>query len=268
MRPTLPTQGVWINDAGNLELNQGYAARPIVSLESAPGGGRHIAAYDRNALTLGETVRGTLDVQRGVGGHAAIPGEGGSVVVPHKGPLTRPEVMQVVRIGQQHGLSNVVDRGNGVIMTNFQTAPNAVATAQALRQPGGLATQIATTLPGRPMRAAVDSVYVPLGDLWRQGEGSAAVTDHLLAMMARYPEHAAQLDASELIPQVARNKYARCRKRRHRQAPPGRAELARDSRPRARLVEASQRRSGVWGFASESGAAGGCDPVPGLSRRR
>ena len=54
----------------------------------------------------------------------------------------------------------------------------------------------------------VDSVYVPLTDLWKQAEGSGAVTGNLLASLEREPALARHLDASEWIPQVARNKRA------------------------------------------------------------
>jgi hypothetical protein len=213
VQPTLPTQGVWVNDAGNLELNQGFAARPVVSLENAPGGGRQIAAQDRGALRLAETTRGTIDGQEAGGAHAVITtgnkaSEMGSLAVPHEGPLTREEATQLREVGRRYGLPDVVDRGDGVTLTNFMSAPDGRVTGSLLAR-NDLPRDIAGVLPGpMPARARIDSVYVPLGQYWKQGEGSGAVTRNLLAELEKEPMLARHLDASETIPQVARNKHA------------------------------------------------------------
>jgi hypothetical protein len=214
VQPTLPTQGVWVNDAGNLELNQGFAARPLMSLENAPGGGRQIASQDREALRLAETTRGTIDGQEAGGAHAVITtgnkaSQMGSVVVPHEGPLTREEAAQLREVGGRYGLPDLVDRGNGVTLTNFTSAPDGRVTGRLIAR-NDLRRDIAGVLPSAPMpaRARIDSVYAPLGEYWKEGEGSGAVTRNLLAELEKEPTLARQLDASETIPQVARNKYA------------------------------------------------------------
>jgi hypothetical protein len=213
VQSTLPTQGVWVNAAGDLELNPGFAARPMVSLQRESNGGLEIASQDRSMLRTGETLRATLDGQGGGAAHVVIEdgvpaSKAGSVVVPHDGPLTRAEATQLLDVGPRYGLPDLVDRGNGVTMTNFTATPSGVATGQYL-QSGSILQDIKNAgLPATPAPAKVDSVYVPLADLWKQGEGSRAVTGNLLTVLRNDPVSAAPLDASELIPQVARNKYA------------------------------------------------------------
>jgi hypothetical protein len=213
VQPTLPTQGVWVNDAGNLELNQGFVARPLVSLQNAPGGGRQIASQDRSALKLAETARSSIGGQEAGGAHVVITkgekaSQMGSVVVPHDGPLTREEAAQLLEIGRRYGLPDVIDRGNGVTMTNFTDTPSGLATGTALRR-SDLPQEIRDAgLLARPRQSKVDSVYVPLSQYWKQGEGSGAVTRNLLAELEKEPTLARQLNASETIPQVARNMRA------------------------------------------------------------
>ena len=49
-------------------------------------------------------------------------------------PLTREQAVQLRDVGSRYGLPDLVDRGNGVTMTNFMDTPSGVATGTALRR--------------------------------------------------------------------------------------------------------------------------------------
>jgi hypothetical protein len=198
-----------------LELNKGMVARPLISFQKTPQGSV-IADADKRMLDLAETLRGSIDVQNAEAGHAstiAAPGKSlGSLLIenPH-GPLTRDQAAGIRDVGVRYGYPDLVDRGNAVALTNFGGAQSGAAVGQQLRQGDILHELGQHGLYMMPRRVAIgegNSVYRDLVPLWRQGEGSGAVTRNLLAELEKEPFAAKQLDVSQLIPQVARNKMA------------------------------------------------------------
>jgi len=73
----------------------------------------------------------------------------------------------LAQIGRQQGLSDVVDRGDGLTLTNFENAPGPMD-----RRTAGALTRVVPEA-ARCARVKVDSGFIPYWDDWAQVWGPA-----------------------------------------------------------------------------------------------
>jgi hypothetical protein len=211
VRPSLDMQGVYVDEAGNLQLNKGQVARPLVAFETAGKGDKGLSAGSRGMLETGELTRAFIDAQDAGAAHANMisgikGGMLGSVNVPMSRALTAGEGGMLRDVGKKYGLGDVVDRGDGVTMTSFYPdPPTGAALGKALRAKDGLAAEIRGILAdsGAPSRVKTDGVYMSLTDAWKMGEGSGAATTQLLEKLDKHPTIRDGLNQSDLIAKKA-----------------------------------------------------------------
>jgi hypothetical protein len=212
VRPSIPTQGLYRNADGVLELNKGEAARPLIGIKS--GDPRRVDAGSRAMLDAGESVRAVIDGQAAGAWHKPFLGEkmreSGSVWLPRNGPLTREQASQLAERAKTSGYSDVVDTGNGVTLTDFANTPTGKHTAGQLRK-GTLTRDIRDIVPdaGEPMSSHVDGNYLGFEDEWAQGHGSGAATRKMLGQVNTTPEIRQMMDANGDISRKAAGNFER-----------------------------------------------------------
>lgn len=210
VRPTTQMQGVYEGPDG-IEYNPGEVARPLVAFDNS-GPAKVVAAPDRGLLDAVEAVRGYVDVQGATPWHKPWEGKSPdanrslSLTPQADGKLPTEELLRLREIGSRAGLPDVIDRGDGVTMTNFGGA--APLDNKALK---GLLGEIGDGYRD-VRRVNVDSGYPGYEGTWEQGVGSGAATRNMLEMVNAAPAGArAALNRNPNLAQIALNRIERDR---------------------------------------------------------
>ena len=197
--PTVPATGFYKPPEAPLETNPATVGAPLVrELEG------DIVPEDRAMLDAAEALRAYVDAQGAGAWHATLPNaadtEMGAVFVPREGPARAEDLVSVQDLAGRYGLTDVVDTGRGVTVTNFYPGtPPGEEMASSLQT--GFAGELARMLGGSPMRVKTPSGYLPtLEDAGEAGSGIA--TGRLFeALQGLPPETLAKLDESEALRQ-------------------------------------------------------------------
>ena len=208
VQPSTEMQGVYpVPGTDIVETNPGSVARPLVAFDA--GKVKSLPAADRGLLDAVEATRGYLDYQGATPWHkpwvGGQPGQSNSLLLtrPSQQASTPEEMMWLKALGEQHGLPDVIDNGQGFTMTNFGgegllSNKSFKAVSEAADQRGGFAP---------PQRAKVDSGYPGYEGTWEQGYGSGAATDQFLGYLSNAPQGA--IDALDANPYLAQKSLDR-----------------------------------------------------------
>lgn len=194
--PPVEATGFYTPPGGDLEINPATVTRPVV----ATAGGS-VDPASRGMMDLSEAVRGYIDAQGASAWHKpmadANPSEMGSVFIPTEGATRGESLLRLRELGEPYGLTDVVDTGRGVTLTNFYPGPpSGEATSEALR--GDLGVALRDVAGGVPQRVKIESGYQPLFELEEAGPGTGVVTRELEQLMTRYPELAERLSTEAI----------------------------------------------------------------------
>lgn len=199
-RATQQATGFYTPPGGVLETNPATVAKPFVGVS-----GGDIDPASRGMLDLAESLRNYIDAQGAGAYHVGLSdvpsADLGSLTIPMGGPVDADLLVDLQKLGQQYGLSDVVDTGEGITMTNFGGAPTGLETRQALTD-AGLAGSIEQMTGSLPRVVNVASRYLPI--LETAGEaGSGKATSGLLDLAKRYPADIVDSLDSEALRQRA-----------------------------------------------------------------
>lgn len=205
VRPSDTMQGVYENPEGLIETNIGGVARPLVSFNS--GKLKTLPRTDRDILEAGEALRGFIDAQNASAAHkpftGGAPGQSNSMFLSTGRPSTVDEINAVREAGKPFGLTDIVDTGRGLTVTNFGGDQPAFRAGKK----GALQTVLrAAPQAKRADRANVEGIYVDYVKEWQKGVGSGAATDKLIGYVTKTPELKAALNNN---PYIAQNALAR-----------------------------------------------------------
>lgn len=210
VRPSTQMQGVYFGPNG-LEFNPGEVARPLVAFDTS-GPAKVVAGPDRSLLDTAEAVRGYVDVQGAATWHKPWEGDGVDAhrsvsLLSHEPGMASPEELQrLMAIGERHGLPHVMDRGDGLTMTNFDGPPEMGGKAlRSLLDDVGDGYQ-------RGERVNVDSGYPGYEGTWEQGPGSTSATMRLFYHLDTAPDGVYDaLNQNPYLAQQALNRIERDR---------------------------------------------------------
>ena len=211
-RPTLDMQGMYTPPGGGTEFNPGFTARPLVSFDVS-NGVKSVPAADRSILDAGEATRGYIDAQNAAAWHkpwvGGPAGQSGSLFFPREGKASPLEMMALQAKTAPHGLSDLVDTGQGITATRFYPAlekGDVANVGKALRK--GEFKEF-----GQPYRAkiepGVDTGFIDFVDSWKAGEGSGQATQQLLDYVNKTPQLREALNNNSEIAKNAMNRLLR-----------------------------------------------------------
>lgn len=217
-RPSTEMQGMYTTPAGNTEFNPGWTARPLVAFEA--GSVKSVAPADRTILDAGEAIRGYVDAQNAAAWHKPWLGgatsESGSRFFPREGKATPLELMAMKAKMAQHGLTDIVDTGQGITATRFWPPPQhgPTTSGKPIEAVENLALNRAARQGafkefGASSPAKVDSNLIDYVDAWKAGEGSGQATQQLLDHVTKTPELRAALNNNPEIAKNAMNRLLR-----------------------------------------------------------
>jgi len=210
VRPTTPMQGIYDGGQG-LELNQGAVARPLVGYTTHGASPKTLATADRDILEAGTGLRAGLLAQDAGAAHVITDSgrmsDRNAVGAGLLGKLTPQEALDLRDVGAKYGYGDLVDRGEGITMTNFGGDP----TVPSTKEMAALTEEVRAIRPDltTAKRMSQDSVYTDLTDEWKAGEGSGEVTKKILGWVEKTPELAAAMDNNPYIAQNALDLIAR-----------------------------------------------------------
>jgi hypothetical protein len=209
VRPTIDAQGVYTPPNGPTEYNPGNVARPLVTFDSGKSV-KNITSHDRALLDGAEATRAYVDAQGAGAWHkpwtGGAPGQSNSLMLTKNsaGRMDPAEIQRLQGVGKKYGISDVVDTGDGVTMTNFLNAPGKRST----KNQKALMAEVGQGGQYRGIdRAKVDSGYVGFEDQWQQPQGSGAVTTEFLKTLEGLPQPVQ--DALDRNPDIAMAALAR-----------------------------------------------------------
>lgn len=205
VRPSDTMQGVYANPEGVIETNIGGVARPLVAFDT--GKVKTLPRGDRDILEAAEATRGYIDAQNASAAHKTFSGgaaaDSNSIFLRTGRPSTVAEINAVREAAAPFGLTDIVDTGRGMTVTNF--AGDQPVFQQGKK--GALQTVLrAAPQAKRADRVNVDGIYVDYVQDWQKGMGSGAATDKLLGYVTKTPELKAALNRN---PYIAQNALAR-----------------------------------------------------------
>jgi len=210
VRPTAPMQGIY-KGAQGLELNQGAVARPLVGYTTHGASPKTLATADRDILEAATGLRAGLLAQDAGAAHVITDSgrmsDRNAVTAGLLGKLTPQEALDLRNVGAKYGYGDLVDRGEGITMTNF-SGPSTVPSTKDMTALESEARAIRPDLVAAK-RMSQDSVYTDLTDEWKAGEGSGEVTKKILGWVEKTPELAAAMDNNPYIAQNALDLIAR-----------------------------------------------------------
>ena len=205
VQPSVDMQGSYVPEGMDRQFNLGQTARPLVAFDTS-GPAKTVAPADRKLLDAGEQLRAYVDAQDAGAWHKPYfdgkASASNSYFMPMDRKATPEELTALGNAAGAHGLSDVIDTGQGVTATSFYPGPptfdskgrKAVEEALGSALPEGA---------GLPQRAAVDSGYADFTDAWKQGEGSGAATRQLLSQFDGSPQLYDAFNNNPYIPQNA-----------------------------------------------------------------
>ena len=216
VRPTTPMLGSFQD-----KMNPGAVARPLVSFEQGKGSTKSIREPDRQMLEAGESLRAAIDAQDMGGAHkvwaGGRAGDSKGVYIPLPEGVQPQTMRGLLDAGGRHGVGDVVDTGQGVTFTNFDGSP---AASTNKFNPRGLLDELTGVTsdvgPRKPLlpraegyQVKVDAVSEGLWDKWSKGEGSGAVTRHVLDRINVTPEARAAFDNNPHLAKAALDRIQR-----------------------------------------------------------
>lgn len=186
--PTVPMTGIYEPDVPGalLESNAGFAARP--RLRVGPDG--RPVPEDSAAMSAAEAVRAVADTQgAGAWSMPTRPSDvvdAGGLFIPTGTPTDIQRLLDLRQLGARHGLPDIGDLGEGVLMTNFEGLPSGLDTRSALTRPAalgqnnlGVDVRRLLGTQNMPEMVGTDGAYIGLEKAWMQPEGSGAVSNTL-----------------------------------------------------------------------------------------
>jgi hypothetical protein len=189
-----------------LETNPGEVARPLVAFNALDGGTKALTEFDRALLNAGEATRAYIDAQDAGAAHKNWTGgkakDSNSLFIPQDGPATKEQLLAVRDAASKYGLTDVVDTGQGMTVTQFYPG------APPMTNYKGLLEDISAATPtsGRAERVKTDSIYQSFVDSWQQPDGSGNATRQLLKELNVTPQIR---DAFDKNPYIAQNALSR-----------------------------------------------------------
>lgn len=197
--PTVPATGFYKPPEAPLETNPATVGAPLVRAIEGD-----VAPEDRAMLDAAEALRAYTDAQGAGAWHTTLTdvpaSEAGAVFVPRSEPARAEDLVSVQDLANRYGLTDVVDTGRGVTVTNFYPGtPPGEETTASLRS--GFGRELSRLLGGEPMQVKTPSGYLPtLEEAGAPGSGIA--TGRLFeALQGLSPEAMAKLDESEALRQ-------------------------------------------------------------------
>jgi hypothetical protein len=122
--------------------------------------------------------------------------------------MTIDQIQALREAGSRHGLRDVIDYGEGAVMTNYAGLPEAKALAGALDQ-GGLERAIGEIVSGAvPTPVQLNSGSVRLQNAWGEPPGSGAVTRELQKYL-QDPAVIAKFEAPPAFRQTVLDRFER-----------------------------------------------------------
>jgi hypothetical protein len=208
-RETLPATGVFQTEGGPLEINPANVARPLVGM-TGKSGQRVIDPASKQMLQTAEGVRAYVDVQNMGAASKPILGNqvrrSNSIWVPHDQKMTIEQIGQLNQLGESVGLPNIIDYGEGIVLTNF-AGTDAKAISKAARNPH-FTKSLGAILPGRPNIAELDSVTINYAKAFGNKQGTGAAT-RLLRKQIPNDAVLDKLDASKELRTAVLNRFNR-----------------------------------------------------------
>lgn len=179
--PTLRGQGVYDGPDG-LEFNPLSIGRSYATPEQ---------------LWATESLRGLLDVQGATPWTRLAAGDLPAVFLPKTRQGTVEEMTRLKEVGEPYGLSDIVDVGEGYILTNYMGGAADVGreARRALEKASGL----------KAIRSTAESGYPGYEGAWERGAGQA-IRRYLENIQSGDEEALAALEASDAVKQAARDR--------------------------------------------------------------
>jgi hypothetical protein len=209
VRPTNEMIGLYTPPSGVTEVNPGWAARPLVTLDQAAG---TLTKRDRDLLNAAESYRAFVSGQNMGAWHTRWAGgpakDSNSLLIPMSGKATPERLAKLQKATRSQGLPDISDTGQGITATNFgEPLPRDIG--ESLRS-STLFRDIQNALPGaKPQRVKVEASdnldYVPA---FREGDGSGAASRKMLTDVSVTPEIRAAMNNNPYIPQDALDRLA------------------------------------------------------------
>jgi hypothetical protein len=227
-QPALRATGAYTPPGGTMETNPLTVSRPMVAFAGEPGA-RFVDKPSQAIMNQVEAVRAYLDAQGA--GAWSMPIRGNvnpnSLYLKTNGPLSGQQIQALQQVGRGVGLGDVIDYGNGAVMTSFGEPVNSRVLGGALIR-GGLQQRIEQILPGAaPERVGLASGYVGYEDKWAQGQGQGVVTRELQQLLQNKdaPATFAKLDQDNNLRIAAANRLLRDERYSERTGQPVRPDI-------------------------------------------
>lgn len=199
----------WVDpETGGDILSQAVGARTLPTLRGqgvydGPDGpefnplsiGRSYATPEQ--LWATESLRGLLDVQGATPWTRLAAGDLPAVFLPKTRQGTVEEMTRLKEVGEPYGLSDIVDVGEGYILTNYMGGAADVGreARRALEKASGL----------KAIRSTAESGYPGYEGAWERGAGQA-IRRYLENIQSGDEEALAALEASDAVKQAARDR--------------------------------------------------------------
>jgi len=216
--PSRPMTGLYQPPGGApQEMNPGTVARPIVSFNTGDDGEKSLTDADRAIVTGIESLRAYTDAQNAGAATKVWPVKSlknsNAYFTPLEQPATPEAMMSVKGAGEQHGMPDVIDTGQGMLAQSFE-GPQGFTSAQRKVAEGSLDA----AHPGDWMPVKSESVYVPyasddknywtgaglepIDTPWQQGPGAGTgqATTKMLSDISATPELKAAITQNPYIP--------------------------------------------------------------------
>lgn len=221
--------GAYTPEGGQLEINPGFAARPLVSFEpgqiAAPGvepapnpraePGKVIDEASQEMLNAAEAFRAYVDMQNAGAWHKPVVGNKAAVssgaTVSGNAPLSEIEMRRLQAVLEPYGLG-AADTGQGVTLMDFADDASGKKMGGLLgneKKPGPLAKSLDEALPGRRVdRAHVQGGYIDYQPVSGKENAGKGLRTEKLQEYLKNPKLLAKLDASPRIREIAQNRIA------------------------------------------------------------
>jgi hypothetical protein len=190
-RPTLEAQGVYQAPGGELELNQAWAARPMISFQEDEGG-KVVEDSSRAMMNIAAANRAYFSGQNAGAWSKPIPGgkKGRqNAVFFDQDESMSPEAIGNIKelFGNRFNMPDVVDYGNKAAITGFYPSePDPKALAKAMRS-GEVDEMLNHYAPsrGEAQTGFMDSGYVGFEDAYSSGQPGAVTQEFMNTLDAQ-----------------------------------------------------------------------------------
>jgi hypothetical protein len=217
--PSRPMTGLYTppGEGAATEMNPGAVARPIVSFNTGDDGEKSLTDADRAIINGVESLRAYTDAQNAGAATKVWPVKSlknsNAYFTPLEEPATPEAMMSVKGAGEQHGMPDVIDTGQGMLAQSFE-GPQGFTSAQRRAAEASLGG--AHVGDWTPVKS--ESVYVPyasddknywtgaglepIDTPWQQGPGAGTgqATTKMLSDISATPELKAAITQNPYIP--------------------------------------------------------------------